>query len=194
VARAAGRGAGSAALKFETGENIAAALRAWPAEHVAKCLSLSPLDDLPQLRALHDACLATGRELLVELVTQDPPLEALYAAGIRPDWWKLLPPTSEAEWRRVERAIEKHDPYCRGVLLLGMEASEEELERGFALAARHPICKGFAVGRSIFMDAARLWFAGGITDQDVISRVQKNYSSLVATWRKARQACNESVS
>jgi myo-inositol catabolism protein IolC len=44
------------------------------------------------------------------------------------------------------------------------------------------------------MDAARLWFAGGITDQDVVSRVQKNYSSLVATWRKARQACNESVS
>jgi 5-dehydro-2-deoxygluconokinase len=185
---------GSRPLAFEAGANIAAALRAWPAEHVAKCLSLSPLEDLPQLRALHDACLATGRELLVELVTQDPPLEALYAAGIRPDWWKLLPPASEAEWRRVEQAIEKHDPYCRGVLLLGMEASEDELERGFALAARHPVCKGFAVGRSIFMDAARLWFAGGITDQDVVARVQRNYAGLVATWRKARQACNESVS
>jgi len=185
---------GSRPLRFETGANIAAALRAWPAEHVAKCLSLSPLEDTAQLRALHDACLATGRELLVELMTQDPPLEALYAAGIRPDWWKLLPPGSDAEWQRIEQAIQKHDPHCRGVLLLGMEASEDELERGFALAARHPVCKGFAVGRSIFMDAARLWFAGDITDQDVVSRVQKNYSSLVATWRKARQACNESVS
>ena len=185
---------GSRPLKFEAGANIAAALRAWPAEHVAKCLSLSPLDDLAQLRALNDACLATGRELLVELVTQDPPLEALYAAGIRPDWWKLLPPENEPAWTSIERAIQTHDPYCRGVLLLGMEASEDELERGFALAARHPVCKGFAVGRSIFMEAARLWFAGGITDQDVVSRVQKNYSGLVATWRKARQACKESVS
>jgi 5-dehydro-2-deoxygluconokinase len=80
------------------------------------------------------------------------------------------------------------------VLLLGMEASEDELERGFALAARHPVCKGFAVGRSIFMDAARLWFAYKLSDREVISRVEKNYASLVAAWRKARQACKESVS
>ena len=185
---------GSRPLAFEAGANVAAALRAWPAEHVAKCLSLSPLEDLAQLRVLHDACLATGRELLVELVTQDPPLEALYAAGIRPDWWKLVPPENEQAWCSIESTIQTHDPYCRGVLLLGMEASEDELERGFALAARHPVCKGFAVGRSIFMDAARLWFAGGITDQDAVSRIQKNYSSLVATWRNARQACKESVS
>jgi 5-dehydro-2-deoxygluconokinase len=80
------------------------------------------------------------------------------------------------------------------VLLLGMEASEDELERGFAAAARHPVCKGFAVGRSIFMDAARRWFAGQCSDDVVISEVATNYSSLIATWRKARQACKESVS
>jgi 5-dehydro-2-deoxygluconokinase len=75
-----------------------------------------------------------------------------------------------------------------------MEASEDELERGFAHAARHPVCKGFAVGRSIFMDAARLWFQDRIGDREVVSRVEKNYASLVAAWRKARQACKESVS
>ena len=185
---------GSRPLEFEAGGNLAAALRAWPAEQVAKCLSLSPLEDLPQLKLLHDACLATGRELLVELVTQAPPLEAIYAAGIRPDWWKLPAPQTEQAWAAIEKTIQKHDPHCRGVLLLGMEASEDELERGFALAARHPVCKGFAVGRSIFMEAARQWFAGAIPDAEVVSRVEKNYSSLVATWRKARQACKESVS
>jgi 5-dehydro-2-deoxygluconokinase len=75
-----------------------------------------------------------------------------------------------------------------------MEASEDELERGFALAAAHPVCKGFAVGRSIFMDAARLWFAGTISDEEVISRVGGNYARLVGAWRKAREACKESVS
>lgn len=185
---------GSRPLEFEAGANIAAELRAWPAEHVVKCLSLSPLDDMPQLRILFEACIASGRELLIELVAQSPPLEALYAAGIKPDWWKLVPPENDAAWTTIERTIARHDPYCRGVLLLGMEASEEELERSFAEAARHPVCKGFAVGRSIFMDVARRWFAGKCSDEAAISEITRNYSSLVATWRKARQACNESVS
>jgi 5-dehydro-2-deoxygluconokinase len=185
---------GSRPLELEAGENIAARLRAWPAEHVVKCLSLSPAEDLPRLKGLQEACIATGRELLVELLTQNPPLAEIYAAGIKPDWWKLASPETDKAWAAIEQVIQREDPYCRGVLLLGMEASEDELQRGFAAAARHPVCKGFAVGRSIFMDAARLWFESRITDQEVISRVEKNYSSLVAAWRKARQACKESVS
>jgi 5-dehydro-2-deoxygluconokinase len=185
---------GSRPLEFEGGANLAATLRAWPAEHVVKCLSLSPLDDLARLKLLHEACIATGRELLIEVVTQNPPLEAIYAAGVKPDWWKLLPPENEAAWTAIEKAIREHDAYCRGVLLLGMEASEDELERAFAAAARHPVCKGFAVGRSIFMEAARLWFANQMTDRGVVAAVGKNYSNLLGMWRKARQACKESVS
>ena len=186
--------AGSRPLEFEAGPNIAAKLRSWPREHVVKCLSLSPREDLPALKQLHDACIQAGRELLIELVMPDPPLEAIYSAGIRPDWWKLISPQDDAAWAAIEKAIARHDAHCRGVLLLGMEASEDELERGFALAAAHPVCKGFAVGRSIFMEPARLWFSGQISDDEVISRVGNSYSRLVAAWRKAREACKESVS
>jgi len=185
---------GSRPLEFEAGANIGMTLRSWPAEHVAKCLSFYSSEDIPRLKMLYEACVESGRELLIELVTQNPPLEEIYAAGIKPDWWKLLPPETEQQWTLIEKAIQKNDPYCRGVLLLGMEASEDELERSFAAAARHPLCKGFAVGRSIFMDAARRWFAGQCSDEAVIAEVAKNYSNLVATWRKARQACKESVS
>jgi 5-dehydro-2-deoxygluconokinase len=185
---------GSRPLEFEAGANIAAELRAWPAEHVVKCLCLSPLDDLRQLKILFETCIASGRELLIELVAQNPPLEEIYAAGIKPDWWKLAAPQTEDGWLQIEKAVRKHDPYCRGVLLLGMEASEDQLERSFAAAARHPLCKGFAVGRSIFMDVARRWFAAKCSDEAAIAEIAKNYSSLVATWRKARQACKESVS
>lgn len=185
---------GSRPLELEAGANLAARLRAWPAEHVVKCLVHYERQDLGTLRALYDACIATGHELLIELVTRDPPLAEIYAAGIKPDWWKLAPPETDEAWTAIEQVIQREDPYCRGVLLLGREASEDELERGFAAAARRPVCKGFAVGRSIFMEAARLWFADRITDEDVVSRVEKNYASLVAAWRKARQACRESVS
>jgi 5-dehydro-2-deoxygluconokinase len=185
---------GSRPLEFEAGANVGVRLRAWPAQHVVKCLVHYDRQDLPKLRQLYEACVDTGHELLLELVTKNPPLAEIYAAGVKPDWWKLMPPVDEESWGRISATIAKHDPHCRGVLLLGMEASEEELERGFALAARHPVCKGFAVGRSIFMDAARRWFAGKADDEAVVRAVAANYSNLVNLWKKARQACKESVS
>jgi 5-dehydro-2-deoxygluconokinase len=185
---------GSRPLAFEAGANVGVALRAWPAEHVVKCLVHYGNDDLAKLRQIYEACVDTGHELLLELVTQDPPLEEIYAAGIKPDWWKLLPPATEQQWSSIGKTIEKNDRWCRGVLLLGMEASEDALERSFALAARHPVCKGFAVGRSIFMGAAQRWFAGGCSDGDVIEEVKKNYLNLVSLWNAARLECKESVS
>jgi 5-dehydro-2-deoxygluconokinase len=185
---------GSRPLEFEAGANVGVKLRAWPAQHVVKCLVHYERQDLPRLRQLHEACMDTGHELLLELVSPNPPLAEIYAAGVKPGWWKLLPPADEGAWEKISAAIAKNDPHCRGVLLLGMEASEEELERGFALAARHPVCKGFAVGRSIFMDAARQWFAGKADDEAVARAVAANYSNLVNLWKKARQACKESVS
>ena len=185
---------GSQPLEFEAGPNIAARLRSWPREHVVKCLSLSPRDDLTRLKQLHDACIETGHELLIELTAPNPPLEEIYLAGIKPEWWKLASPRSAEQWQRIDQIIRRNDPHCRGVLLLGMAASEDELERDFALAAAHPICIGFAVGRSIFMEPARLWFANKIPDDEVVSRVAGSYARLVTAWRKARQACKESVS
>ena len=187
---------GSAPLAFEAGDNIAAALRTWPAEHVVKCLFSFDEMNFPKVRQLQEACIATGHELLLEIIPKDLPraLKACYAAGIRPDWWKLPSPSSEQEWISIETTILENDAYCRGVILLGMEASEEALERAFALAARHPVCKGFAVGRSIFMDAARRWFAGGCSDEDVVKTVSDNYTALASSWRKARRECKESVS
>jgi 5-dehydro-2-deoxygluconokinase len=185
---------GSRPLEFEAGANVGVRLRAWPTQHVVKCLVHYEPQDLPKLRQLYEACVDTGHELLLELVSRDPPLAEIYAAGVKPDWWKLAPPSSDAEWRSIAETIARHDPHCRGVLLLGMEASEEQLERGFALAARHPVCKGFAVGRSIFMDAARRWFGDGCDDAQVVEEVAANYSRLAGLWRKQRTLCKESVS
>ena len=192
---------GSVPLEFESGANVGLQLRTWPAEHVVKCLChyrAGDTDSLARLVQLHEACIATGHELLLEIISPALPaaLEEIYAAGVRPDWWKLAPPESDAAWLELGGIIARHDPHCRGVLLLGMEASEEQLERGFALAARHSVCKGFAVGRSIFMDVAKRWFAGACTDAEVVAEVAANYSSLIALWRKQSRTapCKESVS
>ena len=63
-------------------------------------------------------------------------------------------PAATPTGTRIAESIARHDPHCRGVLLLGLEASEAELARSFATAAPHAVCRGFAVGRSIFAPAA----------------------------------------
>ena len=180
-------------------------MRAWPREHVVKCLIAYHPDDDADLRAtqedrlfeLFSACAGTGHELLVEIVppggrpadatTLARAMGAFYDRGVFPDWWKLPPPPDGETWANINEVVGSRDPYCRGVLLLGMNAPEDELERGFAAAAGEPLCKGFAVGRSIFTDAAEAWFSGGVDDEEATSMIAERYRRVVALWQ-ARHA------
>lgn len=191
---------GSRPLEFEAGDNIGLELLSWPQEQVVKCLAFYHPDDDQALRqhqeekmlALYQACRATNHELLLEIIppsdsdvvedTLSRSLDNLYARGIFPDWWKLPPQETSAAWAQIAAVIEKHDPRCRGILLLGLGASEDKLKRGFELASGQPLCKGFAVGRSVFQSAAEQWFAGNIGDDEVIEQVGVNYTRLVQLW------------
>ena len=82
--------------------------------------------------------------------------------------------------------IADHDPLCRGVLLLSMEASEQVLREGFRIAAAQPLCKGFAIGRSLFAEAAHGWFAGTLDDAAVVEQVAASYQRLIQFWNDAR--------
>ncbi|CAA9405657.1 MAG: 5-keto-2-deoxygluconokinase / uncharacterized domain [uncultured Ramlibacter sp.] len=200
---------GSRPLAFEAGDGLALEMRTWPAEHVAKCLVSYHPDDphelrqvqLASLQALQQASIGTGHEFLVEVIpprdlrrdatTLAQALEQMYAAGIRPDWWKLPPPDSSAEWDGLASVIARNDPWCRGVLVLGLEASEDDLDRSFRIAAPHPVCRGFAVGRSIFAEAAARWFAGQLDDPAVIDDVAQRYARLIERWDNARSAVRQ---
>jgi 5-dehydro-2-deoxygluconokinase len=194
---------GSRPLAFEAGDNVGLALRSWPAEHVVKCLVAHHPEDEASLAAvqldtldnLARACRATGHELLVEVIppremrcdahTLAQAMQQIYARGVRPDWWKLPPPLDSATWQQIDTAIQHHDPHCRGVLLLGLEASEASLAKGFQAAAGQRWCKGFAVGRSLFAHAAEGWFSGALGDDDLIADVAQRYRRLIRLWCEA---------
>lgn len=202
---------GSRPLQFEQGRNIALALRAWPGEQVVKCLLAHHPDDeadlaqrqLGTVTELAEACQATGHELLLELIPpRDLPggdavlvrgVEQIYAAGIQPDWWKL-PPLERSGWQQLAQVIHRNDAHCRGVLLLGLEASEDQLRQGFDAAAGEPLCKGFAVGRTLFAEAAAAWFAGTLADAGVVADVAARYQSLIRLWLQARTLTSETTS
>jgi 5-dehydro-2-deoxygluconokinase len=194
---------GSNPLVFDRGRSIGTSLITWPHEHVVKCLvRFHPDDDVEnrleqeaQIRALYDAVQASGHELLLEIIPPREPARAadtvlraltrLYNLNIFPEWWKLEPMTA-AEWTAIDALIETRDPYCRGVLLLGLAANADTLAAGFADARASRTCRGFAVGRTIFHEPSRKWLAGDIDDAALVRAVRANFESLIRAWHVAR--------
>ena len=80
--------------------------------------------------------------------------------------------------------IEARDPHCRGVVLLGLDAPEQALEAGFAAARSSQTVKGFAVGRTIFADSARRWFAGTMSDDEAVTEMARKFGALVEIWER----------
>ncbi len=201
---------GSRPLEFEGGRSIGTRLAAWPREQVVKCLVRYHPDDAvadrleqeTQLRALYDAVQASGHELLLEVIPPaDLPrdgqsmhrtLKRLYNIGIFPEWWKLAPMPTES-WRLVDQLLAERDPFCRGVVILGLNASLEELAAGFREAASARSCRGFVVGRTIFQDPSREWLAGRIDDATLVARIRANFEALIRVWREARGTREEAA-
>ncbi|MBI0328934.1 bifunctional 5-dehydro-2-deoxygluconokinase/5-dehydro-2-deoxyphosphogluconate aldolase [Burkholderia plantarii] len=195
---------GSLPLEFDHGRSLGTTLETWPAEHVAKCLVRyhpdeaveTRLEQETQLRTLYDAVQASGHELLLEVIPPHRPdlpegpdivyraLKRFYNLGIQPEWWKLEP-LDASQWRMVDELIAERDPYCRGVVLLGLSAPAEQVIDGFTAAAASRSCRGFTVGRTIFHEPSRAWLAGEIDDAGVIARVRATFETLIDAWRTA---------
>jgi 5-dehydro-2-deoxygluconokinase len=195
---------GSRPLRFEFSQDIGSQLVEWPVDHCIKCLCFYHPDDpeslkkeqQQKLRALFDAARKVGRELLVEIIagkhgtlddtTISRAMTELYALGIKPDWWKLEPQHSTAAWKNIEKVITDNDPWCRGIVLLGLEAPAAELEKAFAATAVAPLVKGFAVGRTIFAHAAQQWLSGAMTDEAAIADMAGRFEELTKAWLRTR--------
>lgn len=196
---------GSRPVAFEGGAEVAVTLREWPAPQVVKCLVYYRMDDPAviraaqdrALRALFEACRATRHPLLIEVIvsahgtvdsrTTAAVLEHLYGIGVVPDWWKLEPDGDPATWAAIAEVIARNDPDCEGVLLLGLSETPARLVERFAAAAPFPIVKGFAVGRTIWHDAAERWFTGSISDAAAVESIAQNFRALAEAWRTARR-------
>lgn len=181
-------------------------LNEWPAEHVVKVLCFYHPDDDEAMRAeqeetvsrLFAAARRNRLEFLLEVIpskvapiddeTTARIIDRFYEIGVYPDWWKLEPLKSVEAWRQATDAVKRHDPFVRGIVVLGLEAPQSELEESFRLAAGFDLVKGFAVGRTIFAEAARNWLAGKVSDEEAVADMAARYDALCRIWDKARAA------
>jgi 5-dehydro-2-deoxygluconokinase len=176
----------------------------WPIDHVVKVLCFCHPSDTAEMRDQQEAVVtrlfkAARRnrlEFLLEIIpskvgpvddeTTASLIRRFYQIGIYPDWWKLEPMATAPAWTKTCDAILDHDRYVRGIVVLGLEAPEEELSASFRVAAGFDLVKGFAVGRTIFATVARDWFAGTITDEEAVEEMQRRYQRLCRIWDEAR--------
>lgn len=196
---------GSRPLKLEpeVGDDFAG-LGSWPKSQVVKCLCFCHPDDDAEtwtaqenlIKALFLAAQHHQLQFLLEVIpskvgpvdedTTPKLIQRFYDLGVRPDWWKLEPFKTDLAWQNVCAAINRNDPDICGIVALGLGAPAEELFDSFALAARHDLVKGFAVGRTIFGDVARQWMLDGLNDSDAVEQMSENYRALCHTWDDAR--------
>ncbi len=196
---------GSRPLVFERGRSVGSQLVRWPREQIVKCLVQFHPDDEPilrleqeaQIHALYEATRVSGHELLLELVIpniahSDPDslyrtMQRLYNIGVYPEWWKLQS-QPRAVWQKIDDLIGQRDPYCHGVVLLGMNAAADELIHSFRETVGSRVCRGFAIGRTIFQEPSRVWMNGEIDDECLVGMVRDAFEHLIDAWGSVRQA------
>ena len=180
-------------------------LKEWPRDQVVKVLCFAHPDDEAAMWAaqeatvkrLFEASRRNNLEFLLEVIpSKVGPVDAMttprviqrfYDLGIYPDWWKLEPFKTEEAWAAAVGTIEKNDPRTRGIVVLGLDAPAAELAASFALAARQPLVKGFAVGRTIFGQVAREWMKGDLGNAEAVARMATLYDGLCGVWDAARK-------
>ena len=199
---------GSRPLELDIGCDPGSALQEWPVEHVVKVHCRYHPDDAAQLRTgqedtivrLARAARANGLELLLEVTastvgpveehTTSEIVQRFHDLGVRPDWWKLEPMRDDAAWFRTCGAVERNDPWCRGIVVSGRGECEENVAGSLAVAARHESGKGFAAGRALFAPAAPR--VAGRRDgrrNEAVADMAARYRRLCASWDAARNAC-----
>ncbi len=191
-------------MAFEEGPDLGSRLAEWPVNHCVKVLAPIRADDPAELTAynereimrLADACRRTGHEFLFEIISGNNGkaaapdqilslMQRYYDLGVAPDWWKLEPVEDTGFWTAAGDIVRANDPHFQGIIVLGKEMPEEHLCRVLAIARTEPLVNGFAIGRTIFSQAAQAWFAGEIDDNAAQQMMTAVYGQLIDAWDNA---------
>lgn len=182
-----------------------AVLGTWPQRHVVKC-KLVYHPDLPAellerrrhaVADLAQVCRFQERAMLLEILPIDgagrEDLEAVPACLkdlgpiAHPLWWKVPPPSTEAQWAALGEYLDS-GPAEAGILLLGNGLPREVVEHRIALATKQDRCRGFAFGRTVFAQACHAWLRNEIGDAELVQRVRDRLLHLIQVWSSGRHS------
>ena len=157
------------------------------------------------LRELSDHCRKTDRSFMLELLVPPSPsrLEAvdgdrgrfdrevradltlrgiaeIHEAGAEPHLWKLEGFEEPADYERVAAAARSGGRDQVACIILGRGENAAAVERWLRAGANVPGVVGWAIGRTIWWDPLRAYFAGVDSSEEVaVSLIAANYRHFV---------------
>jgi len=115
--------------------------------------------------------------LAVEMVRQ------LQEAGIEPDIWKIEGMNRPENYQKFMEQARSGGRDQVGAVVLGRGESEEAVARWLEAGAKVPGILGFAIGRTIFMQALLDYQAGRVSREGVIIDIGENYRKFYAIFK-----------
>lgn len=119
-------------------------------------------------------------KLMVRMIQQ------LQHYGISPDIWKLEGVDRPEDAQALVKQARAGGRKC-GIVTLGRGESKEKVAEWLRVGAHIDGIIGFAIGRTIFMDALQQYVKGTLTKDQAIDQIAANYKEFVDLWQKERK-------
>jgi len=108
------------------------------------------------------------------------------AAGIEADVWKIEGLDKREDCVRVSEQARADGRDGVACVVLGRGADSDAVANWLRVGADVPGYIGFAVGRTIWMDALKGWMADELSRDEAANKIAANYSFMVETFTSAR--------
>jgi 5-dehydro-2-deoxygluconokinase len=105
-----------------------------------------------------------------------------YAIGMKPDYWKIEGMPNREALTIVDAAIRTVQGARQ--LILGKGAGMEQVRGWFESAAGAATAAGFAIGRTVYFDAASAWALDRISRDEAIAGIKGNYEAVISAWEQ----------
>jgi len=117
-------------------------------------------------------------------VRDDRTVEAIkeISKAIKVDVWKLEG-FGKIQWNKVIASVPKKS----NIIFLGRGRSKKDVAEWLKSAASHEEIIGFAVGRTVFLDAVKKYSQKKISRKKAVETISLNFKKLVNLWRKERK-------
>ena len=140
-----------------------------------------------KMKRMSDFCAKSGIPLMLEVLTKATPtdpapviaaVKELLKHEIVPAIWKLEGFSNVESWHELAKAT------TIPVVMLGRGESATAVESWTKAAAQSGVVSGFAIGRTIFLDALKKFHDKEISRELAIKEIAKNYLHFIDIWKR----------
>lgn len=126
-----------------------------------------------QLEAVHGDKVEYDKKVRPQLTVRL--IQELQDAGVDPDVWKLEGFSAEADYRSITQQIKSGDRNNVGLIILGRDADEAQVDHWLMAGRPVPGVTGFAVGRTIFKEPLEQFLAGELSADQVSATIAQRF-------------------